>query len=94
VATLVPAAMHAADELPGFRPGTALTLVSWLMRLGFLASPPIVGVISDATSLRTGLLVVPFAGLLALTLAGVLSRRPATGPARPATAQPVPATTP
>ena len=27
------------------------------MRLGFLASPPIVGVISDATSLRTGLLV-------------------------------------
>ena len=25
VATLVPAAMHAADELPGFRPGTALT---------------------------------------------------------------------
>jgi MFS family permease len=93
VATLVPAAMHAADELPGFRPGTALTLVSWLMRLGFLASPPIVGVISDATSLRTGLLAVPFAGLLALTLAAVLSRRPARSPALPAAAPPVPAAT-
>jgi MFS family permease len=73
VATLVPAAMHAADELPGFRPGTALTLVSWLMRLGFLLSPPIVGLISDATSLRTGLLVVPAAGVLVILLAGVLS---------------------
>jgi MFS family permease len=75
VATLVPAAMHAADELPGFRPGTALTLVSWLMRLGFLLSPPIVGLISDATSLRTGLLVVPAAGVLVILLAGVLSSR-------------------
>lgn len=93
VATLVPAAMHAADELPGFRPGTALTLVSWLMRLGFLASPPIVGVISDATSLRTGLLVVPFAGLLALTLAGVLSRRRTGAPVSPAASPPIPATT-
>lgn len=83
VATLVPAAMHAADELPGFKPGTALTLVSWLMRLGFLASPPIIGVISDATSLRAGLLMVPFAGVLAIVLAGVLSRRrsPADRPA-------------
>lgn len=81
VATLVPAAMHAADELPGFKPGTALTLVSWLMRLGFLASPPIVGVISDATSLRLGLLVVPFAGVLAVGLSSVLSRRRAASPA-------------
>ena len=75
VATLVPAAMHAADELPGFRPGTALTLVSWLMRLGFLLSPPIVGLISDATSLRTGLLVVPAAGVLVILLAGVLTNK-------------------
>jgi len=74
VATLVPAAMHAADELPGFAPGTALTVVSWLMRLGFLLSPPIVGLVADATSLRTGLLVVPVSGILVILLAGVLSR--------------------
>src|SRR5699024_6248277 len=36
VATLVPAAMQEADELPGLRHGTGLTVVSWLMRLGFL----------------------------------------------------------
>lgn len=72
VATLVPAAMHEADELPGLRAGTGVTVVSWLMRLGFLMSPPIVGAVADASSLRFGLLVVPLAGLLAFLLAGVL----------------------
>ncbi|MBG6218904.1 MFS family permease [Arthrobacter sp. CAN_A6] len=75
VATLVPAAMHAADELPGLRPGTGLAVVSWLMRIGFLASPPIVGLIADHINLRTGLLVVPFAGLLVIVLSGVLSTK-------------------
>ncbi|MFD7705988.1 MFS transporter [Streptomyces sp. NPDC059786] len=75
VATLVPAAMHEADELPGLKPGSGLTIVSWLMRLGFLLSPPVVGLVADATSLRLGLLVVPLAGLLVLLLAGVLRPR-------------------
>ncbi|WP_426310030.1 MFS transporter [Cellulosimicrobium sp. E-16] len=78
VATLVPAAMQQADELPGLRAGTGLTLVSWLMRLGFLLSPPVVGLVADATSLRTGLLVLPLAGVVVVLLAGVLApRRPA-----------------
>ncbi|WP_221353663.1 MFS transporter [Streptomyces beigongshangae] len=72
VATLVPAAMHEADELPGLKPGSGLAIVSWLMRLGFLLSPPVVGLVADAASLRAGLLVVPLAGLLVLLLAGVL----------------------
>ncbi|WP_322500442.1 MFS transporter [Streptomyces rochei] len=77
VATLVPAAMHEADELPGLKPGSGLTIVSWLMRLGFLLSPPVVGLVADATSLRAGLLVVPLAGVIVLLLAGVLRpRRP------------------
>ncbi|WP_170231777.1 MFS transporter [Pseudonocardia kunmingensis] len=76
VATLVPAAMHEADELPGLKAGTGLTVVSWLMRLGFLLSPPVVGAVADASSLRLGLVVVPAAGLLVVVLAGVLSQRP------------------
>jgi len=75
-ATLVPAAMHEADELPGVRPGTGLTLVSWLMRLGFLLSPPVVGAVADASSLRLGLIVVPVAGLVVVLAAGVLSQSP------------------
>ena len=76
VATLVPAAMHAADELPGLRPGTGLTVVSWLMRLGFLLSPPLVGLVAEASSIRTGLALVPIAGVVTILLAGVLSSRP------------------
>src|SRR6185436_17788712 len=73
VATLVPAAMHGADQLPGLRAGTGLTVVTWLMRIGFVSSPPIVGLIADATSLRLGLLVVPFAGIAVMLLAVALS---------------------
>lgn len=78
VATLIPAAMQAADELPGFRPGTGLTIVGWLLRLGFLLSPPVVGAIADASSLRSGLLIVPVAGLLVLLFARVLATRTAS----------------
>ncbi|MET0902204.1 MAG: MFS transporter [Acidimicrobiales bacterium] len=75
VATLVPAAMHQADQLPGLKPGAGLTIVAWLMRLGFLLAPPLVGWIADNVSLRAGLLVVPAAGLTVMVLASVLPPR-------------------
>jgi len=74
-ATLVPGAMHAADELPGLRPGTGLTVLAWLMRVGFLGSPIVVGAIADAVSLRVALLTVVVAGLTAVLLARALSPR-------------------
>jgi MFS family permease len=75
VATLVPAAMSGADDLPGLRHGTGLAIVSWLMRIGFLVSPPVVGLIADSAGLRVGLIVVPAAGAVVILLAGVLARR-------------------
>jgi MFS family permease len=75
VATLVPAAMHTADELPGLPPGTGLTIVSWLLRVGFLLSPPLVGLVADLSSLRVGLLTVVVAGLITFTLGRVLVNR-------------------
>jgi MFS family permease len=75
VATLIPAAMHGADQLPGMRPGTGLTVLTWLMRVGFFGAPLIVGVVADATSLRVGLLIVVVAGLAVVALAGALSGR-------------------
>lgn len=71
-ATMVPAAMHAADELPGLRAGTGLTVLTWLMRVGFFGSPLIVGAVADAVGLRAGLLTVPLAGLAVAALAGAL----------------------
>ncbi|MBG0562404.1 MFS transporter [Actinoplanes aureus] len=75
VATLVPAAMHTADELPGLPAGVGLTVVSWLLRVGFLASPPLVGFVADQTSLRLGLLTVVAAGLVTAVCARVLVDR-------------------
>jgi MFS family permease len=75
VATLIPAAMHGADQLPGMRPGSGLTVVTWLMRLGFFGAPLLVGVVADATSLRVGLLSVPVAGITVMALAGALNAR-------------------
>ncbi|MGY4651089.1 MFS transporter [Mycobacterium sp. URHB0021] len=75
VATLIPAAMHGADQLPGMRPGTGLTVLTWLMRVGFFGAPLIVGVVADATSLRVGLLSVVVAGSAVVALAGALSGR-------------------
>ncbi|WP_369256819.1 MFS transporter [Geodermatophilus amargosae] len=72
VATLVPAVYAAADDLPGLRHGVGLTLVNWLLRIGFLASPPLVGAIADASSLRIGLLAVVVAGVATLLCGRVL----------------------
>ena len=77
VATLVPAVYHAADELPGLRRGTGLAVINWLLRIGFLLSPPVIGVLADATSLRVALLAVVVAGLGALVLGRALGARPA-----------------
>ncbi|WP_156160890.1 MFS transporter [Demequina maris] len=81
VATLIPGAMHAADELPGLRAGTGLTILSWLLRLAFLLSPPLVGWIADQTSLRVGLALVPVFGVLVVLLAGAMATRKEPHPA-------------
>lgn len=77
-ATLIPAAMHAADKLPGIRHGLALTAASLMMRIGFLLSPPIIGMVADLTSLRVGLIVVPVAAIAVFFCSRVLERRPAS----------------
>jgi MFS family permease len=75
VATLVPAVYHAADELPGLSRGTGLAVINWLLRIGFLLSPPVIGILADATSLRVALLAVVGAGLGALLGGRVLPGR-------------------
>jgi MFS family permease len=72
VATLIPAVYHAADELPGLPPGLGLAVINWLLRVGFLLSPPLIGVVADAVSLRVALLLVVLAGIGALLLGRLL----------------------
>jgi len=75
VATTVPVAFAASDTVEGLGEGTGVTITSWLLRISFLAGPPLVGAVSDATSLRVGLLIIPVAGLGVTLLAGRLPGR-------------------
>jgi fucose permease len=75
VATLFPLAFAAAGAVPGVRAGDGIAVVGFLARLGFLVAPPVIGAIADATSVGTGLLLVPVAALGAAVLARAL--RPA-----------------
>ncbi|MGY1759818.1 MFS transporter [Geodermatophilus sp. SYSU D00779] len=76
VATLIPAVYQAADELPGLPHGVGLAVINWLLRIGFLVSPPLVGALADVTSLRVALLSVVLAGVGTLVLGRALPGRP------------------
>ncbi|WP_257181372.1 MFS transporter [Corynebacterium cystitidis] len=62
-ATLIPSAYAVSAELPGVAQSTGLTIVSWIMRAGALLASPILGVISELTTLRVALLVLPVIGV-------------------------------
>lgn len=74
-ATLVPSAFHAADSVPGLKPGTGLTMAGWLLRAAFLSVSPFVGVVSDSVGLRVAVLAVPVVAIFAVVVAGVLKDR-------------------
>jgi fucose permease len=88
VATLFPLAFAAAGAVPGVRAGDGIAVVGFLARLGFLATPPIIGAIADASSVGRGLLVVPVAALGAAVLAGALRPRSGSPAARGETGAP------
>ena len=74
VATVIPLAMHAADELPDMNHGDGLMIVTWVMRIGFFAGPPLIGALSEAANLRLALWVVPAFAVVILVLSPSLGR--------------------
>ena len=74
VATAIPSAMHAADELPDMNHGDGLMIVTWMMRIGFFGGPPLIGALSEATDLRLALWVVPAFAVVILALSPSLGR--------------------
>lgn len=75
VATLFPAAYRAADDLPGVPHGVGITVVGWFARLGFFLTPPLIGVLADAMTLRYALWMVPLYAVGILVFSRVLSTR-------------------
>ncbi|MFL1431220.1 MULTISPECIES: MFS transporter [unclassified Nocardiopsis] len=75
VSTLFPLTLAAAGNVPGVRTGDGVTIVGWLGRAGFLAFPPVVGLIADSTALGTALWTIAAAGVCAFLLAPALRPR-------------------
>ena len=75
IATIIPGAMVGADALPGLPPGSGLAVLNWVMRLGFLVSPPLVGLIAEYAGLRWTVAPMIVGGVLITALAGPLLGR-------------------
>lgn len=75
VATLFPAGYRAADDMPGVRPGVGITIVGWFARVGFFVTPPLVGALADAFTLRYALWMMPLYALGILVFSGALEGR-------------------
>ena len=73
-ATLVPSALGAAARLPGIGQGGGVTVVSWLMRIGFLATSPVVGALADGIGLRWGLGILVASGVIVVAVCGYLEQ--------------------
>jgi MFS family permease len=65
-----PLMLAKAGALPGTSSGTAIATVSVFGYAGFLAGPPLIGFVSQATSLRGGLAVVIVTSVTVAALAG------------------------
>jgi fucose permease len=72
VATLFPAAMRAAAHIPGIRPASGVTVVSWLARSGFIIAPLIVGLVAEAAGPGWGIACAAVAAMIIVPLAVVL----------------------
>ncbi|MGH2960727.1 MAG: MFS transporter, partial [Solirubrobacterales bacterium] len=70
-----------ASGLDGPSTGPTLAAVSTVGYLGFLAGPPVIGLLAEATGLRAALLLVCVLCLIAAALAGHV-REAAARPAR------------
>ena len=81
LATVFPSVLGAASRAPGVEPGAGIAVVSTLGYTGFLAGPPLIGFVAEATTLRGGLAVVGAAGVLVAVLARALRARGGTSPA-------------
>jgi MFS family permease len=72
IANIIPVLFSAAARVPGVPPGQALAAVATTGYLGFLAGPPLIGVVAEAAGLAVGLGLVSGACAFVALKAGAL----------------------
>ena len=74
-AVIFPAALGLVSKLDSRSSGPAIAWVSAVAYAGFLVGPPLIGLLSEATSLRVGLAAVAVAGAIIAVLSSFVSPR-------------------
>jgi len=83
LSTLYPSVLAAGGRLAlrtNQAPAATLAALSTLAFTGFLAGPPLIGLLAEGVGLRGALVAVAVAGVVVATLAGSLDGRDATAP--------------
>ena len=80
VANIIPILFSAAARVPGVPPGRALAAVATTGYLGFLAGPPLIGVVAEAAGLAAGLALVSGACAIIALKASALPQSSARRP--------------
>ena len=75
ISVLFPSALSLVSRVPGIQSGAGIAWVASVGYAGFLVGPPMIGGISDLSSLPVGLSTVILAGVLIVTLAGAVRSR-------------------
>ena len=70
VSSVVPLVYSAAGKSKVMSAGVALAAVSTIGFLGFLAGPPLIGLVAGATSLKISFFIIAFMGMAVTLLAG------------------------
>jgi predicted MFS family arabinose efflux permease len=73
LSSVFPTLVAAAGRTVGAPPSSSIAVVSSIGYAGLLAGPPLIGMIGEALSLRTGVAAIGLAGLLIAALAGILA---------------------
>lgn len=78
LAAVVPIAFRRASNTAGIPPGTGVAAVATVGYTGFLAGPPLIGLLAEAIGLRPALFIVPILalGIATIGVAAINRQRP------------------
>ena len=82
LSSVFPTLVAAAGRTAGAPASSSIAVVSSIGYTGFLAGPPLIGMIGEALSLSVGVAVIGLAGLLIAALAGMLAGDRVPAPSR------------
>jgi predicted MFS family arabinose efflux permease len=74
-ANIVPVTISAAARAPAVEPGVAVAATTSMGYAGFLAAPPLLGLVASRLGLQTSLALIAFMGIVIAGLASSVARR-------------------